>query len=162
MMDNTVDDYFDVSNLPFSVHPRAASVGEPAAGVLRLNTNRPNPFDSSTAIPYFLPAASSVRLSIHDAGGRLIRTLVDEDRGAGPHAISWDGKTDSGAEASSGIYCCSVIAIVCLESWSESVARLGCTFRADSDRGLGRPASPDRDLRLGSMILRVHFRALPA
>jgi flagellar hook assembly protein FlgD len=36
--------------------------------------------------------------------GRVVRTLVDGDLSAGPHAVTWRGRTDQGAVASSGLY----------------------------------------------------------
>ena len=64
----------------------------------------PNPFNPTTTLQYSLPAAGDVRLSIHDAGGRLVATLVDGRIGAGDHKIAWDGRNRSGIEATSGIY----------------------------------------------------------
>ena len=36
--------------------------------------------------------------------GRLIRTLVNEDREAGPHTVTWNGLDDSGKRVSGGVY----------------------------------------------------------
>ncbi|MCK4305478.1 MAG: T9SS type A sorting domain-containing protein, partial [Candidatus Eisenbacteria sp.] len=47
---------------------------------------------------------SPVLLSIHDATGRLVRTLVDGPSSAGMHTISWDGTDPSGRSVTSGIY----------------------------------------------------------
>jgi flagellar hook assembly protein FlgD len=45
-----------------------------------------------------------VRLWILDVAGRIVRTLVDETQGAGPHEAIWDGKDDRGGPVSSGVY----------------------------------------------------------
>jgi hypothetical protein len=37
-------------------------------------------------------------------GGRLVATLVNGERGPGEHVEAWDGRTDSGETASSGVY----------------------------------------------------------
>lgn len=50
-----------------------------------------------------LPAASAVRVTIHDAGGRLIATLCDGPRAAGRTLVAWDGQV-RGAVAASGVY----------------------------------------------------------
>jgi flagellar basal-body rod modification protein FlgD len=49
----------------------------------------------------------SVRLV--DAKGRLVRTLASGLRNAGTHEETWDGLTDDGLPAPSGIYFVSVI-----------------------------------------------------
>jgi hypothetical protein len=70
-----------------------------------LRPNAPNPFGPSTVIRYELPVEASVHLTIHSAGGRVVRTLVDnESRGAGPHAVRWDGRDDSGRKVAAGGY----------------------------------------------------------
>lgn len=47
--------------------------------------NHPNPFRVQTEIEYDIPVAGIVTLTIHDAQGRLVRTLVDAHRSAGTH-----------------------------------------------------------------------------
>jgi flagellar hook assembly protein FlgD len=36
--------------------------------------------------------------------GELVRTLVNENRAAGPHAVVWDGRNDTGSPVASGVY----------------------------------------------------------
>jgi flagellar hook assembly protein FlgD len=48
--------------------------------------------------------AQHVRLRIHDGAGRLVRELLDEDRGAGLNEVRWDGRTRFGQPAASGAY----------------------------------------------------------
>ena len=43
-------------------------------------------------------------LSIHDASGRLVRTLVNGPALEGTHTASWDGTDPSGRSVTSGIY----------------------------------------------------------
>ncbi len=64
----------------------------------------PNPFNPSTVIEFDLAAHGPVRLSIYDAGGRLVRDLVDGTRGPGPHDVVWNGKDGAGSTVSSGMY----------------------------------------------------------
>jgi flagellar hook assembly protein FlgD len=47
-----------------------------------------------------------VRLAVHDAAGRLIRTLVAEAGSAGLHSVLWDGVDDGGQRAAPGAYFC--------------------------------------------------------
>jgi hypothetical protein len=69
-----------------------------------LDQNRPNPFNPSTAIRFVIPERSRVSVGVYDAGGRIVRTLVDDTRDAGEHEIVWDGRDDRGVSQSSGVY----------------------------------------------------------
>jgi len=64
----------------------------------------PNPFNPSTTIRYTLPSKGHVTIAVYNARGTLVTTLVGEERPAGAHAVSWDGRTDERSTASSGIY----------------------------------------------------------
>ena len=72
--------------------------------VLALHENFPNPFNPITHIKFDLPKAGHVRLDVFDVSGRLVRTLVDEDRAAASHRVTWDGTDNRGARAASGAY----------------------------------------------------------
>ena len=74
--------------------PLVASLGDPV----------PNPFNPTTKMAYTVPAgAGSVSLVIYDQRGRLVRTLAAETA-AGHHEATWDGRTDGGRRAASGLY----------------------------------------------------------
>jgi hypothetical protein len=64
----------------------------------------PNPFNPSTRISYDLAGAGNVRIKIFDVTGRLVRTLVDEQREPGRYERIWDGRDDKGTRVSSGVY----------------------------------------------------------
>ena len=49
-------------------------------------------------------ADTRVDLTVHDLRGRLVRTLAAGELAAGRHDLVWDGKTDHGAGAASGVY----------------------------------------------------------
>ncbi|HDG68003.1 MAG TPA: T9SS type A sorting domain-containing protein, partial [candidate division Zixibacteria bacterium] len=74
----------------------------PTAFALLQNT--PNPFNASTEIQFALPTDGKVTLEVLDMSGRVVRTLVDGEMGAGFHRVVWDGKDKSGHEVSSGVY----------------------------------------------------------
>ena len=64
----------------------------------------PNPFNPSTSVRYQLARDAWVTLRVYDIGGRAVRTLLDESRKAGPHTTTWDGMTDTGTAAGTGVY----------------------------------------------------------
>lgn len=69
-----------------------------------LQGNTPNPFRQQTTIHFEISAAAEVQLTIYDVLGREVATLVDELLPSGPHAILWDGRSDDGHAAASGVY----------------------------------------------------------
>ncbi len=69
-----------------------------------LHQNYPNPFNPTTEIKFELPENGYVTVSIFNAVGQRIRTLVDEPKTAGYHSVVWDSKDESGHEVASGVY----------------------------------------------------------
>ena len=92
--------------------------GDPAAGAARGRVTRlvfarvtPNPFSGSARIEFVLSAGADlgavpVRVTIHDAAGRLCRTLGGGVRGHGSHALAWDGCGQDGLALGAGVYLC--------------------------------------------------------
>lgn len=86
-----------------------AGVGEKPAprpsdpGMLRIEA-APNPFGASTVIRYVAAGAGPARLRVLDVGGREIITLVDPQRFAGEHRLTWDGRDRSGENVPAGMY----------------------------------------------------------
>lgn len=77
----------------------------PAAAVRGLSLeSAPNPFVGTTRLSYRLASAAAVRLTVHDARGRRVRTIEDGARAAGPHAADWDGKDEAGTRVPAGVY----------------------------------------------------------
>jgi len=66
--------------------------------------NYPNPFNPKTTFEMNLPKSGQVTLKVFNVRGELVRTLVDGTLAAGPHSIEWDGKSDQGSQAASGVY----------------------------------------------------------
>ena len=74
-------------------------------GDYRLSANFPNPFERSTSFDVTLPIAKSVSVRIYNVEGRLVRTLADgHTLPAGTHTFEWDGRTNRGNAAASGVY----------------------------------------------------------
>jgi hypothetical protein len=77
----------------------------PAAG-FALSPNAPNPFRTSTRIPFELVRAGRVTLAVYDVAGRRVRVLFAGSRGAGADQVEWDGRDDAGRAVASGVYFC--------------------------------------------------------
>jgi hypothetical protein len=58
----------------------------------------------------YLPEAGMVRFEILDITGRVVRTLLREERPKGQVSITWDGRDDRGVSASTGVYFCRLAA----------------------------------------------------
>ncbi len=69
-----------------------------------LAQNSPNPFNPTTTILFETQHSQSVRLSVRNVTGQLVRTLVDSRAEAGRHVAVWDGRDDLGRAVSSGVY----------------------------------------------------------
>jgi hypothetical protein len=79
-------------------------VDDAPAMATRLAQNIPNPFNPSTTIQFTLESRVHATLAVYDAGGRWVRTLVDEARPAGDHVAQWDGRDTHGRSVVSGVY----------------------------------------------------------
>ena len=84
----------------------ASGMTDPAPVPLnvKLGTNYPNPFNPSTTIEFEVKQSGRVRLEIHNALGRSIKTLVDESFSPGNHSIVWNGSDEQGRRQASGSY----------------------------------------------------------
>lgn len=72
--------------------------------VFRLAQNAPNPFNPTTTLEYDLPKSAHTVLTIYDALGRQVRTLVDARQTAGFYKVSWNGLDQRGVPVGSGVY----------------------------------------------------------
>ena len=84
--------------------PGGSTAGVGASAV-SLGSLAPNPFHAMTRLQFSLHDAGPLRVSVHDAAGRCLRTLADGAwREAGPHAVDWDGLRDDGRSCAPGCY----------------------------------------------------------
>jgi flagellar hook assembly protein FlgD len=74
------------------------------SGDFALRQNVPNPFHDATSIVFELPSPAKATVSIFDTRGRLVRRLVDANLPAGVQRFEWNGLTERGTPASSGVY----------------------------------------------------------
>jgi endonuclease I len=78
----------------------------PAAAIASIY---PNPFNPLTTIDFSLTRSGPVRVEIFAVDGKLVRTLLSEDRQAGDHQVRWDGTGSTGSRVPSGAYFCRVL-----------------------------------------------------
>lgn len=69
-----------------------------------LAQNFPNPFNPETQIVFNVPVASDVRIRVYNLMGQHVRTLTEARYSTGVHAVTWDGRNDSGQLVSAGVY----------------------------------------------------------
>jgi flagellar hook assembly protein FlgD len=53
---------------------------------------------------FAIAEAGAVSLTVHDLRGRRVATLADEERDAGRHQATWDGRDADGRGLPPGIY----------------------------------------------------------
>ncbi|MBM3316503.1 MAG: hypothetical protein FJY75_01495 [Candidatus Eisenbacteria bacterium] len=63
-----------------------------------------HPMPGRVALALALPGASIARLTIHDAGGRRVATLLEELLPPGRREAVWSGRDDAGRPAAPGVY----------------------------------------------------------
>lgn len=84
-----------------------SDVPENWTGVTSLLPNVPNPFNPRTEIVFDLAKTVAPELVIFDMRGRAVKHLLSGlQYPVGRHAVTWDGKDDSGKSVSSGAYFC--------------------------------------------------------
>lgn len=82
----------------------------PEANLFSLSKIWPNPAAGPVEVRYTVPIRSAISISLYDACGRSVRTLIDEDKEPGVYAVRWDGKDHLGREVASGLYFCRLAA----------------------------------------------------
>ncbi len=73
-----------------------------------LHNNYPNPFNSSTEIPYDILNEDNISLKIYDLSGGIIKVLVNDYKSVGNHVANWHGKNQKGISVSAGVYIYSI------------------------------------------------------
>ena len=66
----------------------------------------PNPFNPVVTIPFNIPSAGPVTLTIYNSLGQHVQTLVEQTMPAGRHVIQWNAANTNIAETASGVYIC--------------------------------------------------------
>ncbi len=64
----------------------------------------PQTYRPSTSIHYRLTTEGNVKIFIENYNHDLVKILVDEEKPAGNHTTTWDGKNSNNENVPSGIY----------------------------------------------------------
>jgi flagellar hook assembly protein FlgD len=73
-----------------------------------LHNIAPCPSRGASILRYQIPKPTHVTLEVYDASGRIVRTLLDSERPAGVHSLTWDGRDQRGRVSPNGIYFCTM------------------------------------------------------
>lgn len=83
-------------------------IGKSMPRAVNIVQNYPNPFNPSTNITFEVNTVDGmkapVNLTVYTVRGRMIRSLVDENKSPGIYTVRWDGKDERGLTVESGIY----------------------------------------------------------
>lgn len=90
---------YEQRNLGITFNSSLSGTNDLAKGKIALYQNRPNPFSGETVIPFYLPSATHVTLTITDVSGKTVKT-VEGDYGTGNHNV----KIDKGQLPASGVF----------------------------------------------------------
>jgi hypothetical protein len=104
LMDGTDIEGYDCVVILAKGGPQTAGLGSPAPRDFALFQNTPNPFRDRTTLIFNLPDLMQTKLTIHDAAGRTVATLVDGELAEGTHSVEWK------ADVPAGTYFCRLMA----------------------------------------------------
>ncbi len=102
----------------------------------QLSQNYPNPFSEKTAIKFCVAYRTRVTLEVLDSEGKMVRTLLDEERNAGTYEIEFVAGGESfpaghGGAMSEGIYLYKLQAGEFSETKKMVMLRQGCLASAE-------------------------------
>jgi hypothetical protein len=104
---------YDYSDACFSIEGLVGVDDDETSGLPRtveLFQNYPNPFNPSTQISYTVPTDGTggdqhhVSMVIYNVRGKMVKQLVDGRLSPGRYTTHWNGRTDWGETAPSGVY----------------------------------------------------------
>jgi flagellar hook assembly protein FlgD len=72
--------------------------------VIKSHTAYPNPFYNNTTIKIELKQPETLKVSIYNLKGQLVKILSADGKVASSHELAWDGTTNNHIKASAGLY----------------------------------------------------------
>jgi hypothetical protein len=92
---------------PLSYHPEpGGEEGPPPLPPLetRLLPPYPNPFNPRVFIPLMLSEPATIQITVCNARGQVVKRFPASSMEAGYHQLAWDGSSDDGTQAPTGVY----------------------------------------------------------
>lgn len=71
---------------------------------LRLDPVHPNPSKTGANLSFAVPATGQVRLTVYDAAGRRVATVLEATMPAGRRTVTWNGRDRQGHPVPAGMY----------------------------------------------------------
>jgi hypothetical protein len=105
---NSTIDYNDTWALSWGDIP-IVDVPRDVPEVRRVSSAMPNPTQGSTLVRLELPTRTSIRASVFDVEGRLVRQIAEGSFEAGVHTLTWDGTGSSAGHVGPGLYFCRIM-----------------------------------------------------
>jgi predicted lipoprotein with Yx(FWY)xxD motif len=86
---------FDIYNTGFNTSGLVSigNNGITTADDYILSQNYPNPFNPSTKISYNIPQSGNVKLTVYDALGHMVSSLVNQSQNAGNYEVEWNASS---------------------------------------------------------------------
>ena len=70
----------------------------------------PNPFNSESRIQFKLAQKGLATVTIYNMLGQKVVSLVNGERSAGTHIVTWNGRNQAGLQVPTGVYFCQITA----------------------------------------------------
>lgn len=84
--------------------PATTGVGGSPGADFHMAAAAPNPFSRATTMRFSVAQRGHAVLRVYDLTGRVVRTLLDADLGAGERTVTWDARDDQGQRVRVGTY----------------------------------------------------------
>jgi hypothetical protein len=102
--DGDLDCNFDVSDAEFTAGRSHEGQWEPMLRRPRPSREPDCYAQANATILFHLPAAAVVSLKVYDVRGRLVRSLIHDERSEGTHRVTWDLRDGRGSRVPHGVY----------------------------------------------------------
>jgi hypothetical protein len=96
--------FINASEYAANNNTNPAVQGNAIPSTFGLMSNVPNPFSNRTTIRWQIPVVSNVNVSIFDATGRIVKTLVNTNYTPGYYNTTWNCTDNSNTKVAAGIY----------------------------------------------------------